>query len=334
MPAPVIAVDPLFVDAADAERLVELAHLFGRYRIYGEAEHVDLDVGRGLLPRQDSVQHFVRTGGARGLGADPSTLAARTSYFREEYAYDGREQIGGVESFLHNVGLIEAAAALHDRPIVEPAIAFANLMVPGQELAVHTDVPEFRGASRKNVPQWLLVVMHHSSLFDAWRLPIATGISYFQDSDGGALRYWPDGPDADPVVLPTRANTGVVLDTDSVFHGVDPVAPGMDAPKLATGSTLAAEPDGHWALCRPGGELLGRYDWDELRFSVSWKAYCFADEAERDTWRDHGDDLTTDVIIERLVADLVRRELTSPDVARDRDLGLLLIDTYVRYPAA
>jgi hypothetical protein len=46
------------------------------------------------------------------------------------------------------------------------------------------------------------------------------------------------------------------------------------------------------------------------------------------------DDLTTDVIIERLVGDLVRRELTSPDVARDRDLGLLLIDTYVRYPAA
>ncbi len=194
MPAPVITVDPLFVDAGDAERLVELAHRFGRYRIYGEAEHVDLDVGRGLLPRQDSVQHFVRTGGARGPGADPSTLAARTSYFREEYAYDGREQIGGVESFLHNAGLIEAAAALHDRPIVEPAIAFANLMVPGQELAVHTDVPEFRGASRKNVPQWLLVVMHHSGLFDAWRLPIATGISYFLDSDGGACGTGPTGP--------------------------------------------------------------------------------------------------------------------------------------------
>ncbi len=34
------------------------------------------------------------------------------------------------------------------------------------------------------------------------------------------------------------------------------------------------------------------------------------------------------------MADLVGRELTSPDVARDRELGLLLIDTYVRYPTA
>ena len=43
---------------------------------------------------------------------------------------------------------------------------YANLLLPGQELAVHTDVPEFRGANRKVIPQWLLVVMHHSGLFD------------------------------------------------------------------------------------------------------------------------------------------------------------------------
>ena len=31
---------------------------------------------------------------------------------------------------------------------------------------MHTDVPEFRGLNRKIVPQWLLVVMHHSGCFD------------------------------------------------------------------------------------------------------------------------------------------------------------------------
>jgi hypothetical protein len=86
MPAPVVVVEPLFADAGDADRLVELAHRFGRYRIYGEDEGIDLDIGRGLSPRQDSVQNFLRTGGARGPGADRRTLAARTSYFREEYA--------------------------------------------------------------------------------------------------------------------------------------------------------------------------------------------------------------------------------------------------------
>jgi hypothetical protein len=48
--------------AGDAERLADLAHRFGRYRIYGEDEHIDLDIGRGLFPRHDSVQHLLRTG--------------------------------------------------------------------------------------------------------------------------------------------------------------------------------------------------------------------------------------------------------------------------------
>jgi hypothetical protein len=329
-----MTVEPLYPEVADAERMVELAHRYGRYRVYGESERIDLDIGRGLSPREDSVANFLRTGGARGVGPDLRTLASRTSYFREEYAYGGREHLGGVDSFLHNAGLVDAAVAVHGRPLVEPAIAFANLMVPGQELAVHTDVPEFRGVSRKNVPQWLLVVMHHSGLFDRWRLHIATGIAYLQDQDGGALRYWPEGPDAAPATMPVRTNTAVVLDTDTVFHGVDPVAPGAEAPRVLPGTTLEAGPDQRWALTAPDGEEIGRYDWDELRFSVSWKAYCFADAADRDAWQDHTDDLTADVIVERLVADLVERGIAPPDVTRDGDLGRLLIDTHVRFPPA
>jgi hypothetical protein len=332
LPAPVVIVDPLFPDADGATRIVELAHRFGRYRIYGEAEQVDLDLGRGLLPRQDSVQHFLRTGGARGPGVGAGTLASRTAYFREEYAYDGYEHLGGVDGLLHNPALVDAAVSLFDRPVVEPAIAFANLMLPGQELAVHTDVPEFRGVSRKNLPQWLLVVMHHSGLFDRWRLAIATGISYFQDSDSGALRYWPYGPEAEPSRLAVRANTAVVLDTDSVFHGVDPVGHEAEAPRLATGATLAAEADGRWTLSHPDGDPIARFDWDELRFSASWKAYCFADESDRESWRSGHDDLTTDAIVDRLVADLAERGLVTPSVPRDPDR--LLIDTYVRFPAA
>jgi hypothetical protein len=34
------------------------------------------------------------------------------------------------------------------------------------------------------------------------------------------------------------------------------------------------------------GDELARYDWQQqVRFSVSWKAYCFEDEQERDTSR-------------------------------------------------
>jgi hypothetical protein len=185
--------------------------------------------------------------------------------------------------------------------------------------------------SRKTVPQWLLVVMHHSGLFDAWRLHIATGVAWFSDLDGGALAYWPEGPDGPQVRHPIRANTALVLDTDSVFHGVARVAPvAADAmPPIRPGCGLAAEGD-RWVLRDADGAVLADYDWSELRLSVSWKAYCFADEPARDAWRAHADDLTLDEILETLRADLASR--LGHIVARDEHLGLALIDEYVRFP--
>ena len=127
-----------------------------------------------------------------------------------------------------------------------------------------------------------------------------------------------------------------MLDTDSVFHGVDPVAPGVDAPVLRArrraGRRRRATADA--GRCRDAdGAHVATYDWDELRFSVSWKAYCFADEAERDAWRDHTDDLTTDAVVDRLVDDLVdprgRPGRTCPSTANSASL---MIDEYVRYP--
>jgi len=330
----VIVLDP-FMDDADARAMVELCERFGRYRTYAEHERIEADISRGLSQRHDSVRNFLRTGGRAGRGeTTAAALAARTSYFREEYAYGREARIEGIERFLFHEGLTEAARRVHGRPVIEPAIAYANLMVPGQELAVHTDVPEFRGLNRKLVPQWLLVVMHHSGLFDEWRLPIATGIAWFSENGGGALAYWPDGPATPARVHDTRPNTAMVLDTDSVFHGVDPVTQADDVPLplVHPGATLDVAGAGVWAVHTADGEELARYRWDDLRFSVSWKAYCFRDEGERDAWRDHADDLTYDDVVDRLVADLcARRGIEPPE--RNRDLGLALMDEYIRFPA-
>jgi hypothetical protein len=175
--------------------------------------------------------------------------------------------------------------------------------------------------------------MHHSGLFDRWRLRIATGIAWFHDSDQGALAYWPDGPGSPGLQHRIRANTAMVLDTDTVFHGVDRVADASPdvVPPVSPTTTLQADGDA-WVLADQDGTELARYDWDELRFSVSWKAYCFRDEAERAAWVDHDDDLDEGGIVDRLVADLVERGLAEPEVARDPDLGRLLIDTYIAFP--
>lgn len=329
-PAAYVTFDPLLgADGADA--LMRLAERWGTYKTYAD-EPVFEGLGEGLPARFDAAFHFVRTGGRFGRKEELGHLAARTNYFRETYAYDGEPAIDGIEPFLFHEGLIEAARKIHDRPVVKPAIAFANFLVPGQELAVHTDVPEFRGVNRTRNPQWLLVAMHHSGLFEDWRMPIATGVSWFGRPSGGEFAFYPEGAAGAPRALPVRHDTAICLDTDSVFHGVDRVAsPDTPPPASRPGSKLVFE-DGRWVLRTEGAEPVA-YRWDDLRFSVSWKAYCYRDETEARMAAEHAEDLTQEAIVERLVADLRERGRIEGAVPDDRELALTIVDEYVRFPA-
>ena len=233
-------------------------------------------------------------------GADEpvSALAVRTSYFREEYAYGNEIRIAGIEPFLHHPAFVEAARAIHGRPIIEPAIVYANLMVPGQELAVHTDVPEFRGANRKVIPQWLLVVMLHSGCFDD--VPHAdrdrNRVVPRRGATAARSRTGPTVPTVRPV--PTRCGTTrqwcSTPTPSSTAWSASPISPPADLPRLRPGMTLDYTGDRTWVVARRRRRRGDPVRLAELRFSVSWKAYCFADEHERDTWREHRDDLTLD----------------------------------------
>jgi hypothetical protein len=338
MAARAIVIDPL-MSAADAEEMVAICERFPGYGLY-VVEKSETEFAPELTQRVDAARNHVRTGGRFGRDEPVRTLALRTNYLRESYAYGHDLYVEGIERFRSHPALLAAARELYGRPVIEPAIVYANLMLPGQELAVHTDVPEFRGANRKVVPQWLLVVMHHSGLFDAWRMPIATGIAYFappgQQAQGGELAFYPEGADHAPHVLDARSNSAIVLDTDSVFHGVDRVGPSDAEPFPAQpGNVLVYDGDGRWSI-RPAvgsDERLLELEWRDIRFSVSWKAYCFADEQERDAWRLHADDLSLTRILDVLIDDMRDRGMLAADERpSDNELALLLIDTYERYP--
>ena len=62
-------------------------------------------------------------------------------------------------------------------------------------------------------------------------------------------------------------------------------------PDLKPGMQLVFDGDDRWSV-RHGDEVLARYAFRDLRFSVSWKAYCFADAAEEALVREHRDDLS------------------------------------------
>jgi hypothetical protein len=330
--AGITVIDPLLGDAA-AGAMVGLWHSYASYGQYSN-EGFATNFAPELAQRYDAAANFVRTGGRFGRREDVRLAAARTNYFRETYFYGEHSCSPGIEAFRDDAGLRAAARQLHDRPVIVPAIVYANILLPGQELAVHTDVPEFRGANRRIVPQWLLVVMRHSELFEGWRMPIATAIAYFGDAEGGDLAYYPEGPDGPAAVYPPRHNTAALLDTDTVFHGVDRVA-GDDAPlaRLRPGLRLHHDGDRRWTVRGADGEVAADYGTDDLRYSVSWKAYCFADEAERVAWAEHHDDLSLDRILATLEADLRDRGRLDGPRPGAADFGKLLIDTYVRFPA-
>jgi len=319
--------DPLLAPEA-ADEMLRLCERHGRYGCYAEDATNAVPLAPGLPQRFDAAWNFVKTGGRFGRKEEPGVLASRTNYFRETYAYDD-QAVDGIRPFMQHPSLLEAARKVHDCAVVVPNIVYANLLLPGQELAVHTDVPEFRGANRKLYPQWLMVAMLHSGLFDGWRRKIATGVSYFGTARGGALAFYPDGREGAARTLEARHNTAIVLDTDTVFHGVDRVLETQPLPAVRPGMQLHWA-DGGWRV-GPAEAPLARYRADEVRFSVSWKAYCYRDEDERRTVDEHRDDLSLDRILDTLKRDLRARGVAVP--GDETDLARALIDTYIHFPA-
>src|SRR5262249_2072914 len=146
--------------------------------------------GAGIPQRYDAARHFIETRAGQDSVAQ---LAARTNYFRDTFAYE-RPLFPEIAFFQQLPQLVAAAQHVTGNAIGRPAIVYLTILVPGQELAIHTDVPEFRGANRTREPEWLLVAMHHSGLFERWRRYIATGVSWYHDCDGGEFVYYADGP--------------------------------------------------------------------------------------------------------------------------------------------
>jgi hypothetical protein len=229
---------------------------------------------------------------------------------------------------------LNIAREVTGRPLVVPAIVYANILTPGQELAIHTDVPEFRGADRKHMPQWLLVTMLHSGLFDDYRIPIATCVSWFGANPGGAFAYFPEGPQGPRESMPAMHNTAILIDTDTVFHGVERVTPKGSFPEIDKGATLTYQGGDQWSLANLNGLEAARYSWSDLRYSISWKAYCFKDEAEKATWSDKSDDLTLDGILDVLEAALRSRGVLKTQRPDPSSFAQMLVSEFIRFPMA
>jgi hypothetical protein len=299
---------------------------FGPLRTYVEAPLKE-GLGKGLTRRHDAALHHYRRHAEAGTVERMDVMAARTNLFRATFCEPGRPFFPGVEALWHHAGFAATAARVTGQPDVAPSMLYANALLPGQELAVHSDTPAYVGHDQTNTPEWLLVVMLRSGLFEAHRVRLGAGVGFFSSPVAGDFLVWSDGPDAPPRAIPARANTGVALDTDLYFHGVSRVG-GDDAPAppARPGDTLTwDEPAERWRLQR-GTDEIAAWRWDEVRLSFQWKARCTTPDATTPP------PLDLDTITERLVADMRSRGALGPDLPPAPQLAVAMIDHYVRFP--
>lgn len=320
-PRPPVRVEPVVGDPAWIRRLVEARAPYWPVQRYfaNDAEYASLS----------------------GAGAAAPMVVAPV--FRGNWAIDGAPIAGAavdeVEALLRHPPFVAAARRLFDAEIVLPQAVYVNLtwQLPFAQGAGHTDVPAFRGFDRRSVPIAFLTIMGQSGLFEDVRLRIATAVAWFYEGTDGGFEYWPDGPAAPSRVHEGRIeNTALVGDNDFMWHRVRPTGRregGMA--RLSLASELAFE-GGRFAV-RDGERELGRFGWDALRVSLSWKALTFTSDGSRRRYEAHEGDVDLGEVVRRFRADLDARgvELAWPaDPLRDPRVIERLSELYVRYPTA
>ena len=289
----------------------------------------------------DAVVALVKSGGPYGLlysaegyaragGAEPWFRGHRGQWVKGP---DDR-RAPEAEPFFNNPRFIAAAKQTFGAGIARPESMKLNLNGPMAAGPPHRDVCRFRGATHANFPHWVVVAMHHSELFGAWSVQMASALTWFYRGVGGGLEYWPDGPEqSSQRMVPPLWNVAMLCDNEYVFHRVEGVGAEADwiAPGVMSGhEELSWSPDGFWEM-REAGALLRRFAPEAIRLSILWKAYVFKDEAEQAAFDEHTDDVTLDIILDIFADDLRARRVDMPSSANpleDRGLRDLLLATY------
>ena len=323
LPRAPIRLEPAFDDPARIRRLVEARAPYWPVQRYfaNDAEYASL---------------------SGAAAAAPMVVAP---VFRGNWALEGAPAEGGaaaseVEALLRHAPFADAARRLFGAEIVLPLNVYVNLtwQLPFTQGAGHTDIPAFRGFDRRTVPIAFLTIMGQSGLFEDVRLRIATAVAWLYEGADGGFEYWPEGPDEPARVHEGRIeNTAIVGDNDFMWHRVRPTGRPRDGmARLSLESELAFLGDGRFAV-RERSRELGRFGWDALRVSVSWKALTFASEAERHRYEDHADDIDLAEVVRRFRADLDLRGVAlewPAEPLRDPAVVNRLSEVYVRYPTA
>ena len=261
--------------------------------------------------------------------------------FRGFYAQNSVCFYPEIHDCFFNAGFLELVKDYWGAAYAKPTMMLFNICGPHPSQAPqspHLDAVTFRGVRYENAPVWLMNCMAKSGLFTDYLVKMAQVITWWYSGENGTFTYWPDGPFGEPEVLAHPLwNKGVVVQNEMMFHRGDPVGP-FDSPPI-TGlkhrSTMGFDADGDVWRISTDGEPVHTYQAADLRFLVHWNAEVYSDMAEVKKVMDHTDDLTIELAVDRLVADMRAKgvKVAEPsDPLHDDDFVRALIATYTIAP--
>jgi len=294
--------------------------------------------------RIDVGKHFIMTGGPEAIREPYEDMISRVSSFGR-YLFD-LKQLPVVEKLFENPKFLKFAKSVcpKEKQILDPFQFNFILSVPGQTVALHLDAPYFLGATRFQVPQWLLAVMVFSGLFQDRFIDQVQVVGYLHDqmamadrNSGGLFLYY-DENSATPKSFPSSPLSGISVDGSKTLHAAGVFKPDVKTPFLDKDkdNALFYAGDERWEL-RSEGQVVQQYNSSELRMTIVYRARCFASDLERQRYLKQApeDMLSLDQILETLKDDLVVKRKISKEQAStiDRlDLAVMLLDTYIKYP--
>jgi len=233
-------------------------------------------------------------------------------WFRNFWALGGKVTFDGAEPYFHNEKFIAAAKQSFKAEVIRPVAMMTNLNLPAPGAPYHLDLPFFRGAQNREVPSWMLAPMGYSGLFHEWAIPVASAITWFYNGEGGEFEYWPDGLAAPSLTeTPPYFNRCVLADNEYMYHRVGAIGPKnkqQEYDDIGYDAVLELGNDNKWAV-RENNKTTASFEFDQVRVSVLWKAYCFKNEAMAASYDDHSFDLTPQMIADIFCEDLKRRNI-------------------------
>ncbi|CBY35378.1 unnamed protein product [Oikopleura dioica] len=255
--------------------------------------------------RSDIAQHFIKTGGHRGMKETPEKLISSTLSFINYYPdkvndpeikrlFENKEYLRKVGNICHD-GWGTNGPRKEGDFIFRPTQVNIVLVPPGQDLPLHQDNQWYWGINQLSQPDWILHTIQESGLYKDKMIPQAQGVAYLHGTkekpyyeNGGEYVFFPYGPGADALELKPKRGQAILMDGGRMIHGVARTAPGYQVAAIDKDLFNRIEYQGNntWYLLSDD-ELIDVFKTEDLRMTFVWRGLCFHDEAEKSKFEQH-----------------------------------------------